>query len=85
MASVFTIGLSIELRVTRLPITERIQNGNRDAVSDRVLPATLLRLSPEFLLSRDGRWWVSPSVGYGRMLTQHGGVSVAAVQLGYSH
>lgn len=84
VASIFTIGLSLELRVTRLPITERIQNGNRYSVSDRVVPAALLRLSPEFLLSRDGRWWVAPSVGYGRMLTQRGGVSVASVQLGYS-
>lgn len=83
-APIFTIGLSLELRVTRLPITERIQNGNRYSVSDRVVPAALLRLAPEFLSSRDGRWSVSPTVGYGRMLTQRGGVSVASVQLGYS-
>lgn len=84
VVSIFTIGLSLELRVTRLPVTERIQNGNRYGVSDQVVPAALLRLAPEFLMSRDGRWWVAPSVGYGRMLTQRGGVTAASVQLGYS-
>jgi hypothetical protein len=53
-------------------------------VSDRVVPALSLRLEPEFIVARDGRWWVAPSVGYGRMLTQRGGVSALAVHIGYT-
>ena len=77
------LGLTVELRVTRLPITERTQYGYTYSVDDRWVPALLARLEPEIFLSPDGRWWVSPNLGIGRTLAQRGSVYVGALQLGY--
>jgi hypothetical protein len=83
-APVLVLGLAAELRVTRLPITERLQHGYRYSVSDRVVPAALARLSAEVFLSPDGRWWLSPSAGVGPTLTQRGLVFAVALQLGHA-
>lgn len=82
-APLLILGLSLELRVMRLPVTERFQNGNRYSVSQQVIPVALVRVGPEVPLSRDGRWWVSPSFASGRMLTQRGFVNAVAVRVGY--
>ena len=83
VGSIVVLGFGAEFRVTRLPFTERVQHGNRYSVSERLLPALLARIGPEILLSADGRWWVSPSVGLGRLLNQSGFVLVSSLRLGY--
>jgi len=83
LGSVVVLTVSAELRVTRLPITERVQHGYRYSVSDSVVSAALLRLSPEILIAPSGRVWVSPSFGFGRMLMQRGPVFAFGLRLGF--
>jgi len=82
LGSVVVLTVSAELRVAWLPVTERVQSGYRYSVSDRVVPAALLRLAPEIVIVPSGRMWVSPSFGFGRMLTQQGPVFAFALRLG---